>query len=141
MRVYLQLLERMINKYAYGGYASFPEIRLTNTRYKWSFSALTTKTEVRDEGANLNVYQAIYGKIAQVRAANNLKSTIPSGEERQIYQLTITPVYPIYRRYTIGDNIGFVLRISAEGILTIQPFGSAMSSGDPVNFSETFFIK
>ena len=104
-------------------------------------SALTTKTEVRDEGANLNVYQAIYGKIAQVRAANNLKSTIPSGEERQIYQLTITPVYPIYRRYTIGDNIGFVLRISAEGILTIQPFGSEMSSGDPVNFSETFFIK
>lgn len=40
MRVYLQLSERMINKYAYGGYASSPEIRLTNTRYKWSDSIL-----------------------------------------------------------------------------------------------------
>lgn len=104
-------------------------------------SALTVETDPRDEGANLDVYQATYGKIAQVRAANNLKATIPSGEKRQLYQLSITPVYPIYRRYYTTDTSGFIIEIDAGGILYITPFSGNLAQGTAINFTETFLIK
>lgn len=104
-------------------------------------SALTVKTTTRDEGANLNVYQAVYGKIAQVRAASGLKAMIPSAEKRQLYQLDIQPTYPIYRRYPLTGTTGFIIEISADGILTLTPFGGDLASGTAINFSETFLIK
>lgn len=104
-------------------------------------STLTVKTVLRDEGANLNVYQAVYGKIAQVRAASNLKATIPSAEKRQLYQLDIEPVYPIYRRYTLTGTTGFIIEISADSILTLTPFGGDLAKDTAINFTETFLIK
>ena len=104
-------------------------------------SALTTQTTTRDEGANLNVYQAVYGKIAQVRAASGLKATIPSAEKRQLYQMDIEPVYPIYRRYPLTGTTGFVIEISADGILTLTPFGGDLAKNTAINFTETFLIK
>lgn len=104
-------------------------------------SALTIKTEVRDEGANLNVYQATYGKIAQVRAAGNIKVTIPSGEKRRLYQLNLDPVYPIYGRYPLTDATGYIIEIDADGILTLTPFGGSLTQGTAINFKEIFLIK
>ena len=104
-------------------------------------SALTVETVLRDEGANLNVYQAVYGKIAQVRAASSLKATIPSAEKRQLYQLDIEPVYPIYRRYPLTDTTGFIIEISADGVLTLTPFGGNLAKDTAINFTEIFLIK
>lgn len=104
-------------------------------------SALTVKATARDEGANLDVYQATYGNIAQVRAASGLKATIPSAEKRQLYQLDIEPVYPIYKRYPLTETTGYIIEISADGVLTLTPFGGNLAKGTAINFTETFLIK
>lgn len=62
-------------------------------------------------------------------------------EQRQLYQLDIQPTYPIYRRYPLTGTAGFIIEISAEGILTLTPFGGDLASGTAINFSETFLIK
>lgn len=83
----------------------------------------------------------MYGKIAQVRAASSLKATIPSAEKRQLYQLDIEPVYPIYRRYPLTGTTGFIIEISADGVLTLTPFGGDLAKDTAINFTETFLIK
>ena len=105
-------------------------------------SALTINTRERTEGAYLNIYQATWGNIAQVRAADYAKHEIKQGTKQQLYDLNMQLVYPIYRRYLYdnSDN-GFILNIESDGILYIQPIGQDITTGSAINFSETFIIR
>lgn len=103
---------------------------------------MTITTRNRTEGAYLNIYQATYGKIAQVRAADYAKHDIEQGTKQQLYNLGMTILYPIYRRYLYDDSDnGFIINIDKDGILYLQPIGQKILTGQPINFSETFLIE
>lgn len=103
-------------------------------------SALTMKTEARSEGSYLDVQVAKNNFEAQVRAGGYVKKKITAGTNMQLYNLHITPVYSIYRRYKITENKEFIININTGGVLSIQPLGKDLEAGDAVNFSEKFFI-
>ena len=103
---------------------------------------MVVKTRDRTEGSYLNIFQATWGNVAMVRAADYAKHSIKQGENQQIYNLGIVPLYPIYRRYNYEDSQnGFILRIDENGILYILPIGQDIELADAINFSETFLLK
>ena len=104
-------------------------------------SALTVNYRYRTEGAYLNIYQATYGNIAQIRAADTMKHDIKQGNQQQLYDLGMTLLFPVYREYSYSGGGGFVLIISEEGILYLLPTGQDLKEGTAVNFSETIFIE
>ena len=79
--------------------------------------------------------------MAQVRAGAYLRHAITANTEQQLYNLQLTPVYSIYRRYKISDGKEYILRIDSDGYLRIQPLGFDFAIGDAINFTETFFIQ
>lgn len=104
-------------------------------------SDLTVSTQTRNEGSFLDIYVAKNEYAAQVRSAAYLKHKITVGTEQQLYNLNLSPVYSIYRRYKISDGKEYILRIDADGILYIRPLGSDLDVDDAINFTEFFFIK
>lgn len=104
-------------------------------------SALTVNYRYRTEGAYLNIYQATYGNIAQIRAADTMKHDIKQGTQQQLYDLGMTLLFPVYREYSYSGGGGFVLIISEEGILYLLPTGQDLKEGTAINFSETIFIE
>ena len=104
-------------------------------------SALEVKTELRSEGAYLDVYVAKNSFEAQVRSAAYLKHKITNGTKQQLYDLGITPVYAIHRRYEIAEGNDFIIIIDTDGILYLQPLGKDLNIGDAINFTEKFFIR
>ena len=102
---------------------------------------LTVSTQARNEGSFLDIYVAKNKFSAQVRSAAYLKHKITVGTEQRLYNLNLSPVYSIYRRYKISDGKEYIIRIDTDGILYIQPLGSDLDVDDAINFTEFFFIK
>ena len=75
-----------------------------------------------------------------IRVSANLQKEIPKDTTVSI-KLPVKPVGGVpSRQYQYDSTTGFTLAISADGMLTITPFGAAMPAGKGVMFSEFFFL-
>ena len=123
------------------GYLSWGKEKQSRELFVLQNSALEVKTELRSEGAYLDVYVAKNSFEAQVRSAAYLKHKITNGTKQQLYDLGITPVYAIHRRYEIAEGNDFIIIIDTDGVLYLQPLGKDLNIGDAINFTEKFFIR
>lgn len=79
--------------------------------------------------------------LCWIRVSANLLKEIPVGTTVTI-QLPVEPFVSVpAKRHSIGNTNGFSTAISADGKLTVTPYGEAMPAGRGINFSEFFFLK
>lgn len=79
--------------------------------------------------------------LCWIRVSANLLKEIPAGTTVTI-SLPVQPFIAVpARRYSIGNTSGFMVGITADGKLTVTPYGEAMPAGRGINFSEVFFLK
>lgn len=79
--------------------------------------------------------------LCWIRVSANLLKEIPVGTTVTI-QLPVEPFVSVpAKRHSIGNTNGFSTAISADGKLTVTPYGEAMPAGRGINFSEVFFLK
>lgn len=104
-------------------------------------SSLVVKTR-NIEGAYLTCNVIGCGKIVWFRISDYTKITLKQGTEYNLFKINEIPLYTVIQKIYLSGTSGFLFTISsADGQITLQPFGADIVEGTGINVSEVYLSK